>query len=158
MAYRKSDSITCSLTPFKTKMGQTSPSQSKPSEIKPVLSPTLSLPPSPLSPQSMIATSSPQKVPSKSNVKGTPIHSSAAHTRQTKAPTPSQPLSCIQNISPSHKKNIRAKKSCQHCGKMYAHASSLSKHIQRDHGGEQEAKGYILCNLCNSRYVIHVLR
>ncbi len=66
----KSDSVTHRSTPSKKEKPDMSPSQSKTSELKPVSTYAVSLPPSPLSPQPMSATSSPQALvltPPKSN-------------------------------------------------------------------------------------------
>ena len=59
-------------------------------------------------------------------------------------PTPSPPQSSGQG-------NHLSSKTCSHCGKIYAHRSSLSKHIKKVHSLAAEDSRGIQCNMCCKR-------
>ena len=46
-----------------------------------------------------------------------------------------------------HKKSNIEGLACSSCGKVYAHKSSLSKHIRKEHS--QNQSGHIICSKCD---------
>lgn len=44
-----------------------------------------------------------------------------------------------------------AGRTCHYCGKSYAFSSGLSQHMAKEHSNKSKAKGYLMCNQCNSR-------
>ena len=60
----------------------------------------------------------------------------------------SQSMSTQQTCTQS-----KASNTCYICGKVYAFKSGLSKHLKKEHRDESygEAKGYLICNLCQCR-------
>ena len=63
------------------------------------------------------------------------------------------------NLQPNTKSKVTKKSStCPHCGVAYAFRSGLAKHVRKAHSneGQKEAKGYITCHLCRSRWVLPI--
>ena len=60
--------------------------------------------------------------------------------------TLSQPLNCAQG---NHTSSCIT---CSHCGKIYTHRSSLSKHIKKVHSFAVEGSKRMQCNMCCERY------
>ena len=66
-----------------------------------------------------------------------------------------QPLTELNNRKPkpTRSTNRKAPVTCQYCGKVYTFQSGLSKHLRKHHSDKYptERKGYIICNICQSR-------